>query len=60
MSLALTNQKGVKVEDQPEARPVLSKFGLEKDGSVWLVSNEDLQLYFGKERQEPWVARFML
>lgn len=48
LSLALTNQKGVKVEDQPEARPVLSKFGLEKDGSVWLVSNKDLQLYFGK------------
>ncbi|AYJ75137.1 hypothetical protein BSP36_050 [Bacillus phage BSP36] len=48
LGLALKNRKGVQVEDQPEARPVFTQFGMSYDGGVWSISYTDLQEAFGE------------
>jgi hypothetical protein len=48
IQLATTKNKGVKVEDNPQARPVYVKFGLEQDGNSWSITAEQLQTSLGK------------
>jgi hypothetical protein len=48
VKLALSQNKGVQMEDQPQARPVFVQFGLQQEDSIWSVSAEDLQDSFGE------------
>lgn len=52
IKLAVQNQKGVKVADQPQARPVFVQFGLEQDEGHWSISSDDLQKVFGESGNE--------
>lgn len=52
IKLAVSENKGVKVEDNPQARPVFAKFGLEQDGNQWSVDAADLQDVFGESGNE--------
>lgn len=48
VSLAVKEKKGVKVADNPQARPVFAKFQLEQQGEEWSISADDLQHNLGR------------
>ncbi|QZA69161.1 hypothetical protein 010DV004_229 [Bacillus phage 010DV004] len=48
VKLATEIKKGVKAEDQVQARPVYTQFGLEQHGDYWTVSYESLPDFNGK------------
>lgn len=52
IKLAVSANKGVKVEDNPQARPVFVQFGLEQDGNSWSIDVADLQEVFGESGNE--------
>jgi len=47
VNLAVKEKKGVKVADNPQARPVFAKFQLEQQGEEWSISPDDLQHNLG-------------
>lgn len=47
VKLAVKNNKGVKIEDYPGARPVYVKFGLSQQGNNWVASYDELKQLFG-------------
>ncbi|QIA28719.1 hypothetical protein [Phage f2b1] len=47
VNLAVKEKKGVKVADNPQARPVFAQFQLEQQGEEWSISPDDLQHNLG-------------
>ena len=48
IKLAMEKQKGVKVADDPQARPALIKFGLTQKGSEWSIEYKALKTNLGE------------
>ena len=48
IKLAMEKQKGVKVADDPKARPALIKFGLTQEGSEWSIEYKALKTNLGE------------
>jgi hypothetical protein len=48
LKLALEKNKGVKVEDNQQARPVFMQSGLTQEEAYWVISNEDLRAALGE------------